>query len=332
VISPYDRSDDFSKPKLQPVWQWNHLPDDAKWSLTERPGYLRLHSLPAAEFWWARNSLTQRAVGPESTATTELDTAGMKPGDVAGLALLNLPYTWIGIKREAGGLTLEQYDQATGESVHEKLSRPRVQLRVHCDFDTDIAQFSYATKDVAFKAIGGELRMPFQLKTFQGVRYALFHYNTGGSPGGQADFDNFTVDEPRPRGLTKPIPIGRRIVFENLANGNVLALVDGRLHSVASAPTAFRVVDRGRGRIALQTASGQYLSAGEAGIGVTSAQPGDAETFQWVDLQRGATLLLSLATHRYVVIPKTPGPVGADHPGPAPDRKDGSCFHWRIAK
>jgi xylan 1,4-beta-xylosidase len=332
VISPYDRSDDFSKPKLQPVWQWNHLPDDAKWSLTERPGYLRLQSLPAAEFWWARNSLTQRAIGPESTATTELDTAGMKPGDVAGLALLNLPYTWIGIKREAGGLTLEQYDQATGESVHEKLSRPRVQLRVHCDFDTDIAQFSYATKDVAFKAIGGELRMPFQLKTFQGVRYALFHYNTGGSPGGQADFDNFTVDEPRPRGLTKPIPIGRRIVFENLANGNVLALVDGRLHSVASAPTAFRVVDRGRGHIALQTASGQYLSAGEAGIGVTSAQPGDAETFQWVDLQRGATLLLSLATHRYVVIPKTPGPVGADHPGPAPDRKDGSCFHWRIAK
>jgi len=332
VISPYDRSDDFSKPKLQPVWQWNHLPDDAKWSLTERHGYLRLHSLPAAEFWWARNSLTQRAIGPESTATAELDTAGMKPGDVAGLALLNLPYTWIGIKREAGGLTLEQYDQGTGESVHEKLSRPRVQLRVHCDFDTDIAQFSYATKGVAFKAIGGELRMPFQLKTFQGVRYALFHYNTGGSPGGQADFDNFTVDEPRPRGLTKPIPIGQRIVFENLANGNVLALVDERLHSATSAPTPFRVVDRGRGRIALQTASGQYLSAGEAGIGVMSAQPGDAETFQWVDLQRGDTLLLSLATHRYVVVPKTPGPAGADHPGPAPDRKDGSCFHWRIAK
>ena len=43
----------------------------------------------------------------------------MKPGDVAGLALLNLPYSWIGIKREADGLTLEQYDQATGKSVHE---------------------------------------------------------------------------------------------------------------------------------------------------------------------------------------------------------------------
>jgi len=125
-----------------------------------------LHSLPAAEFWWARNSLTQRAVGPESTATTELDTAGMKPGDVAGLALLNLPYAWIGVKRETGGFTLEHYDQATGKTVREPVTQPRVQLRVHCDFDTDIAQFSYGTKG-AFKTIGGELRMPFQLKRFR---------------------------------------------------------------------------------------------------------------------------------------------------------------------
>ena len=80
-----------------PVWQWNHLPDDSKWSLTERPGYLRLHSLPASDFWWARNSLTQRAIGPESTATTELDGSGLKSGDVAGLALLNSPYAWIGL-------------------------------------------------------------------------------------------------------------------------------------------------------------------------------------------------------------------------------------------
>jgi hypothetical protein len=61
-----------------------------------------------------------------------------------------------------------------------------------------------------------------------------------------------------------------------------------------------------------------------------SGKPGDAETFQWVDLQRGETLLLSLATHRYVVAPKDSGAVAADHPGPAPDRKDGSCFAWKA--
>ena len=47
------RSDNFDSPKLNPVWQWNHVPDDARWSLAEKPGLLRLHSLPATDFWTA---------------------------------------------------------------------------------------------------------------------------------------------------------------------------------------------------------------------------------------------------------------------------------------
>ena len=338
ITAPYDRSDDFSKSKLQEVWQWNHAPDDAKWSLTERPGYLRLHSLPARDFWWARNSLTQRAVGPESTATTDLDAVGLQPGDVAGLALLNLPYSWLGVEHGPEGFALAFFDQTTGESKRERLQNPRVKLRVHCNFDLDTAQFSYSTGGREFQTIGGELKLPFQLKTFQGVRYTLFHFNTGGNPGGQADFDSFAVAEPRPRGLTKPIPYGRRISFADLSNGNVLAVVDGQLQSVAQTgqPASLRVVDRGSGRIALQTLAGAYISVGGAGaageVTVKAGTPGDAETFQWVDLQRGDTLLMSLATHRYLVAPRMAGPLAADHPGPAPDRKDGSCLEWRIVR
>jgi hypothetical protein len=51
-----------------------------------------------------------------------------------------------------------------------------------------------------------------------------------------------------------------------------------------------------------------------------------------VDLQRGETLLLSLATHRYLVAPGIPGAVAADHPGPPPDRRDGSCFAWKTVQ
>ena len=94
-------------------------------------------------------------------------------------------------------------------------------------------------------------------------------------------------------------------------------------------------MDQGKGRIALQTKDGKYVSVGGEGksgeVTVKSGKPGDAETFQWVDLQRGDTLFLSLATHRYIVAPKDPGAVAADHPGPAPDRKDGSCFTWKAA-
>lgn len=338
VSSPYERSDDFHRPSLQAVWQWNHMPDDTKWSLTERPGFLRLHSLPAQDFWRARNSLTQRAIGPESAATTDLDASGLQPGDVAGLALLNLPYAWLGVRRNGDGFTLAYWDQTSGESETEKLDKPRLKLRVHCNFDLDTARFSYSVDGREFQPIGGELKLPFQLKTFQGVRYALFHYNENGAPGGLADFDDFVVSEPRPRGLTKPIPYNRTITFADLANGNVLAVVGTEVRSVARKEqgTAFRIVDRDRGRVALQTASGAYLSvegSGRAGdVKVVKTKPGDAETFQWVDLQRGDTLLLSLATRRYLVAPPGTGPVAADHAGPAPDRKDGSCFEWRIVR
>jgi xylan 1,4-beta-xylosidase len=336
MTSPYERSDDFSRPALQAVWQWNHVPDDTKWSLKERPGFLRLHSLPARDFWWARNSLTQRAIGPESTATTNLDVSDMQPGDVAGLALLNLPYAWIGVRRSSDGFALAYFDQTTGESRTERFEKHAVKLRVHCNFDLDSAHFSYSVHGSEFRAIGAELKLPFQLKTFQGVRYALFHYNENGAAGGQADFDDFVVDEPRPRGLTKPIPYNRSIALASLANGNVLAVVHGDVRSVAEKEraTAFRIVERGPGRVALQTASGEYLSVagtGRAGdVKVVKTKPGESETFQWVDLQRGDTMLLSLTTHRYIVAQPGSGSVAADHAGPAPDRMDGCCFDWRI--
>jgi xylan 1,4-beta-xylosidase len=330
VSSPYDRSDDFSGPVLGQVWQWNHVPDDSKWSLRERPGYLRLHSLPASEFWWARNSLTQRAVGPESTATAELDAGGLEAGDVAGLALLNLPYAWVGVKREGAGYVVSFYDQLSGTTLQEAIGGPRVWLRAHCNFDTDVAELSYSTDGAKFKAMGGELKLPFQLKTFQGVRYALFHYNTGGKPGGYADFNGFVVNEPRPRGLTRPIPIGQSITFADLATGNVLAAQGGKLQSVTAKGTAFRVIDRGRGRIALRAPDGKYVSVG-AEVSLKAGKPNDAETFQWVDLQRGDTMLLSLATHRYLAVPSAGGPVSAYHAGPSPDRKDGSGFSWKLS-
>ena len=65
----FARSDNFDSATLNPVWQWNHVPDDTKWSLTQKPGVLRLHSLPARDFFSARNSLCQRPPGPESIMT-----------------------------------------------------------------------------------------------------------------------------------------------------------------------------------------------------------------------------------------------------------------------
>ena len=194
---PFVHCDNFDAPKLNPVWQWNHVPDDAKWSLTERPGVLRLHSLPAADFWTARNSLAQRPPGPESVATVELDASGLVEGDIAGLALLNSPYAWIGLVKTAEGVTLQTFDQTNRTTTIAPTSPTHVWLRAACNFDNEKAIFSWSADGKDFSSLGDPFTMAFQLTTFQGVRYTLFNYNTGGKPGGYADFDNFLVDEPR---------------------------------------------------------------------------------------------------------------------------------------
>jgi beta-xylosidase len=343
----FARDDNFDSGKLLPLWQWNHHPVEAKWSLAERPGLLRLHSLPARDFWWAKNTLTQRAVGPTSTVTVELHAGGMKQGDVAGLALLNQPYTWIGAARTADGLTVERFDQANGQTVSEPTAASRLWFRADCNFDTEKAILNYSTDGEQFKPLGVEFTMVYQLRTFQGIRYSLFHFNRGEADGGYADFDNFDVEESDRRGM-KSIPYDKLITLANNADGKLLAAAGGKLVTVPApgggspvdASARFRVIDRGLGRVALENvADGKWLSAaGPAETGTITVVPPEedktnpAYSFQWIDLERsGDIVLMSLVTNRYLVAkPNADEPAAANHTGPRPDRKDGSCFRVSI--
>lgn len=338
----FERSDDFSGRQLKPVWQWNHVPDHTRWSLTEKPGVLRLHALPAPDFWTARNSLTQRAVGPESSATVELDVSGLQPGDTAGLALLNLPYAWLGARRSAQGTELVWFDQTVGATKAVPLPAPRVWLRARCAFDTDEGTFSYSVDGTTFQPFGDTLLMPYQLKTFQGVRFALFNFNTTGVAGGSADFDNFIVDEPRANGRGRPIPLGKTITLTSLATNQTLHVWNGLLRSAAAPLHAlgtnrFRVLDRGRGRVALQAEDGSgfvtVTGLGETGdLKLVQEDKGDAATFQWTQTETGDVLLLSLATHRYVAVETwANGLISATARGIATDRKNGASFTWAEA-
>ena len=337
------RSDNFDSPKMNSVWQWNHCPDDSQWSLTEKPGVLRLHSLPAESLWMARNSLTQRPMGPESVATVELDGSGLGPGDTAGLALLSAPYAWIGLVKTADGLALQMFDQTNGKTNNAPSSPTRVWLRVACNFDTEQAVFSWSADGKEFSPLGEPFIMAFQLITFQGARLALFNYNTGGKPGGYADFDNFKVDEPRAHGIERMIPLGKTITLNSGADGSLLAVdtqnrtlinVAAGSTNVVAQDTEFQVVDLGKGRVALKAANGRFVSAAGEGVSLkdlAGKAPGEAESFQWVNLMRGDTMLMSLVNHRYLATkPNAPGPVTVSGTGPRPDRKDGACFKWKA--
>ena len=211
-------------------------------------------------------------------------------------------------------------------------------LRVHCNFDTDQAIFSWSADGKQFTPLGNPWPIPgFQLQTFQGIRPSLFNYNTSGQPGGYADFDNYTVVEPRARGIEREIPLGKTITLTSGADGSFLA-ADTQNSVLVNSTNAvardrlFQVVDLGLGRVALKAVNGRFVSAAEAGVTLKdlAGKPGDAESFQWVNLMRGDTALMSLVNHRYLATkPKETGPVTATATGPAPARKSGAEFKWQ---
>ena len=360
--------DNFDSGTLNPEWQWNHVPDDTKWSLTEKPGVLRLHSLPADNFYAARNSLCQRPPGPESTFTVELDTSGMVAGDTAGLALLNSPYVWIGVVKSEEGMRLQMLDNTGSGGSRRGFGRrggnatppPPVEptvspvtppaklwLRVNCNFDTDYATFSWSADGKEFTTLGEPYTMRYNWQaTFQGVRPSLFHFNTSGQPGGYVDFDNFTVDEPRARGREREIPMGHTIALISGADGSFLSADTQNNKLVNVAPGAdgaipqnakFEVLDLGLGRVALKAADGKMVSvvSPESVIlkDLVGSEPSQAESFQWVTIMRGDIVLMSLTNHKYLnTQPDNPGPVTVTTTGPRPDRKSGAEFKWKVVQ
>ncbi len=312
--APYERGDDFSARRLKPIWQWNHLPVDGKWSLTERPGFLRLHSLPASDLWHAHNTLTQRAIGPRSTVTAVLEIKSMKPGDVAGLALFNRPYAWIGVEQGSGIAAIAAFDEVTGEWTRVPITSARVWLRAECDFVSNKAAFQFSTDGKTFSPIGKPHTMAYGLTTFQGVRYSLFAYNTGSAEGGVADFDSIDVAE-NPR---QPIPYGKRIELN--VHGGAAKLQFGET-------STFTVVDRGLGRVALRAGDSCVSVDSHRAVSLRAGAAGESETFQWMETFSGETILMSLAGNRYLRV--ADGRITADSPGPRPDGADGVRFDWR---
>jgi beta-xylosidase len=330
--APYVRSDDFSGPQLQHVWQWNHVPVDSKWSLTERPGFLRLHALPATSLWDARNTLTQRAMGPHSIPTAVLDTSGLHPGDAAGLALFIQPDAWLGVEKSDQGAVLVQHN---GQTMHDQripLTQSRVWLRADCEYSSQLARFSFSTDGVSFHSIGEPFRMVFIGLQFQGVRYALFSFHRGDSEGGFADFDSFHLQEPNPHGITRLIPYGNRIVLSAHDHQPQVSLSarGSTLQAGTEKASAFAVVDRSLGRVALRSGEGFISVAKDGSVSIHSGAAGPAETFQWIETFTGELTLMSLTTHRYLRVDFKTGALVADNPGPEPNGPGGVRFDWKL--
>jgi beta-xylosidase len=197
-VTPLPSSDEFNTATLGMQWSWNHNPDAAKWSLTKRPGFLRLSTVaPVSDLPTARNTLTQRIIAKydqsiPTVATTKLDVAHMQEGDIAGLCVFQDPYAFIAVKQTSAGKSLVMVDNGVNvDSI--PLPKKTVYLRVKASNATRKATFEYSLDGKKFMPLGRELTMQFNLKIFTGNKFGLFNYATA-SGGGYVDFDWFRTE------------------------------------------------------------------------------------------------------------------------------------------
>jgi beta-xylosidase len=197
-------SDEFTRTKkdaaLPLVWQWNHNPENSLWSVTERKGYLRVKTGRLdTSFYQARNTLTQRTVGPVCTGSTSLDVSGMKDGDFAGFCLLQKNYGLVGVKVNGQQKSIVMINASGGKAVQAAevlLAQSIIYFKAQCDFTDkkDVADFFYSLDGNNWIPIGTQLKMAYTLPHFMGYRFGLFNYATK-ETGGHADFDYFHITD-----------------------------------------------------------------------------------------------------------------------------------------
>ena len=189
------------------------------WSLTERPGFLRLKaSRVVPNLYLAPNTLTQRMEGPACSGYICMDVSKMADGDCAGLTAFNGDSGVLTLKKKGKTLVLEMSEQKVSltnrekavTKVEEKLvetvdltkvvkgKTPNVWLRLDGEFrmgergSRDAANFYYSLDGDHWTQIGTKnYRMVFDYRRFfMGSKFGIFNYATK-KTGGYVDIDCF---------------------------------------------------------------------------------------------------------------------------------------------
>lgn len=209
-------------------WQWNHNPDNRSWSLTERPGWLRLTTghvvtgrataqYKLTKFEEARNTLSQRTFAPTSSAETRMDVSAMQDGDTAGLAVYNRQVSYIAVRAGAAGArTLGIVNRAATtyganpdiagvEDFLTSVALPGGTDDVWVKADLDLrrsgatrntVQFLYSLDGETWQPLGGANPKLAQWESshFKGQRFGLFAYAEK-TVGGSVDFDYYALSD-----------------------------------------------------------------------------------------------------------------------------------------
>lgn len=184
-------SDDFGSKTLSPQWEWYFQPNEEKWSLTERPGYLRLYSnkpLQPGLVTKTVNVLTQRPLRQEQNiATVKFDVAHMTDGQIAAFSFFGKTTGTVGIVQS--GSARHFYFNVAGKTKQgQEIDVANVWLRAIWDAN-GLAKFYHSTDGVNYDPLGE----PYNITNFGnmlGAKIGIYTSNET-EDGGFVDVDWF---------------------------------------------------------------------------------------------------------------------------------------------
>ena len=173
-LSP-QTSDEFDGSTLSPMWEWNHNPANSRWSLTQRPGFLRLHSAYSPDLLHARNTLTECMQDESLDFTVRFDIAGMQDGDRTGVSVFDKSQSYIAVEQLAGGQRRIIFADRGAQTPGVPFAGSLIQLRARVEGDT--ATYAYSLDDGrSFQPLGHPVKLGFSW--WKGARPAIFAFNT----------------------------------------------------------------------------------------------------------------------------------------------------------
>ena len=171
------RSDDFSEPQLQQQWHWNYQPNAQLFSLTERPGWMRMKAIrpiEAGNLMKTGNILSQRSyMTKQNDVTTCIDLQGLTEGVHAGLCHYTKQNASVGVKYENGKKFIEYSIDGQWKEVVE-IHSSTLWLRSRWGL-SGVSYFSYSTDGETFITIPENYQLSWG--NYKGDRIGIYCYN-----------------------------------------------------------------------------------------------------------------------------------------------------------
>lgn len=196
-ITAPQTDDDFEDSTLSPQWAWYYTPDYTKWSLKERPGYLRMKAvkpLKEDDFLKTPNILSQRKMGKGcDTVTVKMDLKGMVEGQEAGISHFATYYFNLGVVKK-GQATYGIIENQNGTVMSlGTIDSDAVWLR--CLMNQDKGIYEYSTDGKHF--IRSKQEFIITAKGFKGDRIGIYNVHKAGRGYVDVDWFRYSYNGPK---------------------------------------------------------------------------------------------------------------------------------------